>query len=1740
MRVKRVLACLLGIGGFFLLLDLPNVWADATAAEVLVAQGNALYRSGDYAGAVTKYDAAIVQDASYAIAHSNRGLALAKLMQYSDAKAALQQAIALDASEKRFLLNLGKVYAENDETTSAIEQFDQALVLDPAYAPAYANRAWCHEELAHYTEAAQDYTSALTNDVQCYDALCGMGIVQARLGNTEDAVWWLMRAIAASSAYLEHTSTNVLAHRNLRILRGNDFELESSVSETSFMQGVNQLEREQYANAVVTFTELAASEAGAAVIQDFLAHALFLHNPADPQYLSAYTTLQALLPSITVSSIPSVASAFVDYQYFGLTPANVWLFPGLYTYTLKSGNFIGQAEMTVTASSTWELGFPENAQIDLDAVISQEGKPDSFPNALVPGADQRIYIRDIMLMFALHGFSVLPNEQLARHNLWFTAVNGFFQGSENACTLTAACASSHVVITKNEADFSEGNQWIEFSTGTFSGAVPPPTIFTFTWTSERTSGSMSLALYHDQDGDGLVDYLETQAGSNLFENDSDDDSMDDLWEYENGLNPVNAKDPDLDPDEDLLPNYGEWAIGTDPQDPQSPTTVFVDDGTGDDDTGDGFELLPWKTVQYAIDSVSGPGIVRIGPGTYKEVIKLKDHLALIGAGAWGVNATILQPPDGVQSTVLFIPDTYYPGPLMAVVGCVHITGGYTTGYGGGIYLNCGRPARFYLFSTELSHNTAYEGGGAKLTDYGGLGYDNCVARISGCIIRNNASTWVVSAGGLHFHQIIPTIINSLICDNTNGGAYFLGAANPKIISSTFVGNTHDELNFDTYSGLPEIRSSIVWGSIGLRAGKSVALSYSCVYDTDLTGDSIIYDNPSFAKSSVGDYRLRPNSPCIDAADGDVSASTDISGRERWDDPNVINTGKGSPDFADMGAYEFERDTPVPDVIGMLLTEAQNAILNAGLYVGIITEDNCALGFPDQTVIEQDPVGLTGGGCSVNLTISVPNTQAPIVVLRGLSELFHEQNRPYNDPGVFAQDDCEGDISTNIITTGLPIDTSVPGTYTISYDVCDLFLNCAQTISRTVRVLPVFFVNAASAAKTNNGNSWETAFANIQEAVNAASPTGGIIWVAEGTYHSASDPVLTMAPGVAIYGGFCGREICREERNWTACPTIIDGENARRCAVGANDSILDGFVLRYGKSNYGGAMANNSVSPSISNCIFENSVATASGGGVYNGAGASPVFKNCIFRNNSCTSYGGGAQHYQASAQYVNSLFYSNSAYGGGGVNVETSTCNMMNCTLYGNSPNGNSSARSTIVYCNSIFWMNTPSEIVTFSDSVTVQYCNVRNGYSGTGNLNTDPLFINAGGGDFRLACTSPCRDTGTATGASDMDLRSFLRPQGTGVDRGAYEMSPDTENPPEVIAINCLDESPAAAVSVRFLVVFSEDVSGVEAGDFSLAVAGSITGASVTGVSGDGQVFIVIVNTGQGAGTLRLDVLESNDIRNICDESLVGGFFNGEVYTINEIEGQEEGAVEGQTEGQAEGLIEGEGQIEGQAEGLIEGEGQEEGAVEGLLEGEGQTEGEGEVEGSPLEGEIHAFKIVQQPRSASLYVGMSWTASILVEGGEGTIVYVWEKDGIPLGWPNVMVYTLGPLTEGDAGVYRCTVSDGITTLVSEEAELSVYPVPPSGQHDVDQNKNWVISLSELLRVVQFFNSAGFHCDAGSEDGYAPGAGDQTCGAYDADYAPQDWSITLSELLRIIQFFNSGCYHIEAGTEDGYAPGAGK
>ena len=84
-----------------------------------------------------------------------------------------------------------------------------------------------------------------------------------------------------------------------------------------------------------------------------------------------------------------------------------------------------------------------------------------------------------------------------------------------------------------------------------------------------------------------------------------------------------------------------------------------------------------------------------------------------------------------------------------------------------------------------------------------------------------------------------------------------------------------------------------------------------------------------------------------------------------------------------------------------------------------------------------------------------------------------------------------------------------------------------------------------------------------------------------------------------------------------------------------------------------------------------------------------------------------------------------------------------------------------------------------------------------------------------------------------------------------------------------------------------------------------------------------------------------------------------------------------------------------------------------------------------------------------------------------------------------------------------------------------------------------MLSLSELLRVLQFFNTGGIRCSAAepfTEDGYDATSEDGSfnCPPHDADYAEQDWTLSLPEVLRVIQIFNAGGYERCEEGEDGF------
>lgn len=108
----------------------------------------------------------------------------------------------------------------------------------------------------------------------------------------------------------------------------------------------------------------------------------------------------------------------------------------------------------------------------------------------------------------------------------------------------------------------------------------------------------------------------------------------------------------------------------------------------------------------------------------------------------------------------------------------------------------------------------------------------------------------------------------------------------------------------------------------------------------------------------------------------------------------------------------------------------------------------------------------------------------------------------------------------------------------------------------------------------------------------------------------------------------------------------------------------------------------------------------------------------------------------------------------------------------------------------------------------------------------------------------------------------------------------------PLVISALRADTNPSSAATLHYSVIFSTEVSGVDAGDFALVSSG-LNGVTINAVSGSGTNYSVTVNTGSGNGSLRLDVLDDDSILNLAGTPLGGtgvanGGFTGETYSID------------------------------------------------------------------------------------------------------------------------------------------------------------------------------------------------------------------------------------------------------------------
>ena len=880
------------------------------------------------------------------------------------------------------------------------------------------------------------------------------------------------------------------------------------------------------------------------------------------------------------------------------------------------------------------------------------------------------------------------------------------------------------------------------------------------------------------------------------------------------------------------------------------------------------------TIQDGINAaISGVDEVIVAPGTYTEAINFLGKAITVRSASDDPTDTTI---DGTGNfhVVLCISGE---GAGSVLEGFT-ITGGDANGAnpndrGGGMrILNSSPMVRNCIFES----NSAGSLGGGMAVRSGSPVISECVFHdntagdaaamytniasptITGCIFSENIG---VNTGGIRNQNPgTPRITNCIIRNNTGSGVGNSNGAAPILTNCTIFDNTKFGIQSSTSSNT-QVINSIIWdndtGSI-TDSGSTTTVTYSNVQGGVLPGaGNISVDPPGFVNPAAGDLRLQAGSPGLDVGNNAAlpfGVTTDIAGLPRISNGTV-----------DMGAHELQDDdgdgVPNDDDVCPGFDDNGPDADNDTI------PDVCDIcnGFDD--TLDGDGDGIPDG-CD---TPTVHN-------LDELTDHFTIQDAIDNaeiddeiivDPGVYHESvDFDGQPMTVRSTSGVPTDTIIDGTGFFHAVIFD-------DDEDTDTILEGFTITGGNANGTDFDDSGGGILINastptVQHCViqhNLATFGGGLYFTGTGTpqilHCRFIENTATSVGGaiVNVSGGMARIEYCdfidnTADNDSGAIRNDGTGTNPsiRFCTFTGNNAILGGAMLNSNESapvvqacdftnniassspsSRGGGMSNSGGSaPTVIDCTFEGNVANF-GAGMYNtDFGAVALVFNCRFIGNSGAAGAGIYCGYTASPMVVNTLFTGNSVTGNGGAMFSFNQSNpqIINSTFSHNTAgvDGGGLATSNLegdaTISNSVFWgnsdaggMDESAQIFVGAGAFTpaVSYSNVQGDWSGigAGNINFDPMFVDADGPDdifgtaddnARLQAGSRCIDAGDTTaipvgvfGDLDGNARAIDDPARANlgipvvgvviaaVDMGAYEFQSDIPCTPLIEGdINC------------------------------------------------------------------------------------------------------------------------------------------------------------------------------------------------------------------------------------------------------------------------------------------------------------------------------------------------------------------
>ncbi len=656
-----------------------------------------------------------------------------------------------------------------------------------------------------------------------------------------------------------------------------------------------------------------------------------------------------------------------------------------------------------------------------------------------------------------------------------------------------------------------------------------------------------------------------------------------------------------------------------------------------------------------------------------------------------------------------------------------------------------------LTNCIFSNNTAEWWGGGMYNS------DNSNPMVTNCSLIGNTAD--MAGGGMYNESSSPTVTNCAFSDNSvgfgigdGGGMYNRDSSNPTVANCIFWKNVAmwgggicNYINssptltnctfsnnicsnggggiFNSDNSSPTVTNCILWGNAVFQImdwdspASTTTVSFSDVQGGWPGGVAVIDSDPCFVDAAGGDLRLSSSaSPCVDS--GAISTpglpATDLAGN-----PRVVDGDRNGTSIVDMGAYEYQ-----------------------SWLVHNITQDNWY-----ETIQFAIDASVTGDEIEVS-----PGTYNEAIDFIGTAIRVYSSGGP--------------DVTT-IDATGL--NSSV------------VTCNSGEDANTILEGFTITGGNADSGGGMYNNSSSPTV-TNCNFTTNSVTGDGG------GMYNDTSSPMVTDCTFNGNSAGNAGGGMHNHQSNPTATNCTFEDNEADAGGGMANytesSPTLTNCTFRDNSARAAGGM-NNYVnsSPTLTNCIFTGNIANDDTGGMHNHSGSNAILTNCIFICNSAGNAGGGLQNAYSTTTLTNCTFIGNStsyqlhiggggmhnddsntivtgctfrknfsAYGGGMYNQEDSNpivtnClfvenegdgagmfswdsnpRLMNCTFSCNWCMGNyviSGFNSSYSLTNCIVWGDLHG--YGLRGPAVVTYSNIQGGWSGEGNIDANPCFVEPG-----------------------------------------------------------------------------------------------------------------------------------------------------------------------------------------------------------------------------------------------------------------------------------------------------------------------------------------------------------------------------------------------------------------------------